>query len=107
MRLFIYALWSPAGKGLASLLSFVVSHFPIGILGQVWYLTLSILDLCTLTYFDSIPHIKDDSILTCKVFLFVFDYVFYYVLPFIYHIYTFQYVLDEKHATFMYNCFHH
>ena len=47
--LFICALWSPAGKGLTSWLSFVVCHFPIGILGQVWYL---IPDLCTLTYFD-------------------------------------------------------
>ena len=28
-----------------------VSHFPIGILGQVWYLIVSIPDLCTLTYF--------------------------------------------------------
>ena len=28
-----------------------VCHFPIGILGQVWYLIVSILDLCTLTYF--------------------------------------------------------
>ena len=27
-------------------------HFPIGILGQVWYLIVSISDLCTLTYFD-------------------------------------------------------
>ena len=26
--------------------------FPIGILGQVWYLIISIPDLCTLTYFD-------------------------------------------------------
>ena len=26
--------------------------FPIGILGQVWYLIVSIPDLCTLTYFD-------------------------------------------------------
>ena len=55
-QLFICALWSPAGKGLTSLLSFVVStvsfcHFPIGILGQVWYLIVSIPDLCTLTYF--------------------------------------------------------
>ena len=55
-RLFICALWSPAGKGLTSWLSFVVSavsfcHFPIGILGQVWYLIVSIPDLCTLTYF--------------------------------------------------------
>ena len=35
-------LWSPAGKGLTSWLSFVVSncecHFPIGIMGQVSYL---------------------------------------------------------------------
>ena len=30
-----------------------VCHFPIGILGQVWYLILSIPDLCTLTYFDT------------------------------------------------------
>ena len=28
-----------------------VCYFPIGILGQVWYLILSIPDLCTLTYF--------------------------------------------------------
>ena len=26
--------------------------FPIGILGQVWYLIVSIPDLCTLTYFN-------------------------------------------------------
>ena len=29
-----------------------VCHFPIGILGQVWYLIVSIPDLRTLTYFD-------------------------------------------------------
>ena len=54
-RLFICAFWSPAGKGLASWLSFVVftvCHFPIGILGQVWYLIVSIPDLCPLTYFN-------------------------------------------------------
>ena len=28
-----------------------VCHFPIGILGHVWYLIVSIPDLCTLTYF--------------------------------------------------------
>ena len=55
-RLFICALWSPAGKGLTSWLSFVVSTVclslsPVGILGQVWYLTVSIPDLCTLTDF--------------------------------------------------------
>ena len=56
MRLVICALWSPAGKGLACWLSFVVSNckfvtFPCGILGHVWYLIVSIPDLCTLTYF--------------------------------------------------------
>ena len=56
-RLFICALWSPAGKGLSSWLSFVVSYckfvtFPIGILGQVWYFIVSIFDHCTLTYFS-------------------------------------------------------
>ena len=77
-RLFICALWPPAGKGLTSWLSFVVSHcevvtivsipdlctltyfvmfncafvtFPCGILGQVWYLIVSIPDLCRLSYF--------------------------------------------------------
>ena len=51
-RLFICALWSPAGKGLTSWLSFVVSSvslsLSIGILGQVWYLIVSIPDLCNL-----------------------------------------------------------
>ena len=41
----------------ADLLALVCSvccecHFPIGILGQVWYLIVSIPDLCTLTYFN-------------------------------------------------------
>ena len=31
-----------------------VCHFPIGILGQVWYLIVSIPDLCNLTYFKQI-----------------------------------------------------
>ena len=31
-----------------------VCHFPIGILGQVWYLIVSIPDLCTLSYFKCI-----------------------------------------------------
>ena len=54
-RLFMSALWSPAGKGLTSWLSLVVSNcefvlFPIGILGQLWYLIVSIPDLSTLSY---------------------------------------------------------
>ena len=41
----------PLGSGLWCLLW--VCHFPIGILGQVWYLIVSIPDLCNLTYFHS------------------------------------------------------
>ena len=55
-RLFICALWLPAGKRLISWLLFVVSavncYFLIGILGQLWYLIVSITDLCTFSYFD-------------------------------------------------------
>ena len=52
-RLFIAALWSPAGKGLTSWLLFVMPNcdfvtFPCGILGQVWYLVVLIPDLCRL-----------------------------------------------------------
>ena len=56
-RLFICALWSPAGKGLTSWLSFVVSTVSLSL--SHWYpgsgvdLIVSIPDLCTLTYFDS------------------------------------------------------
>ena len=54
-RLFICALWSPAVKGLTSWLSFVVSTVCLSLFhwypGQVWYLIVSIPDLCTLTYF--------------------------------------------------------
>ena len=51
LRLFIAALWSPDGTGLSSLLSFVMFYyvfatFPCGILDQVWYLIVSIPDLC-------------------------------------------------------------
>ena len=55
--LFIAALWSPTGKGLTSLLLFVMVNyvfvtFPCGILGQVWYLIVLIPDLCRISYFD-------------------------------------------------------
>ena len=66
-RLFICGLWSPAGKGLTSWLSFVVSncecrHFPVGIQGQVWYLIVSIPDLCTITNIDGMLRIKSNKI---------------------------------------------
>ena len=64
MRVCLYVLWGhllgkgwPLGSRLWCLLW--VCHFPIGILGQVWYLIVSIPDLCTLTYclIDShLPH---------------------------------------------------
>ena len=40
-----------------------VCHFPIGILGQVWYLIVSIPDLCTITYFWS-----EEQISFCMLF---------------------------------------
>ena len=50
-RLFICALWSPAWIGVTSRLSFVVSTVSLS-QGQVWYLIVSIPDLCTLTYLE-------------------------------------------------------
>ena len=54
--LFITALWSPAGNGLTSWLLFVMfncvfDNFPCGIPGQVWYLIVSVPDLCHFSYF--------------------------------------------------------
>ena len=54
--LFIAAVWSAPGKGLTSWLLFVIFNcvfdtFACGILGQVWYLIVSILDLCRPSYF--------------------------------------------------------
>ena len=40
-----------------------VCHFPIGILGQVWYLIVSIPDICTLTNFGK------DEILTGNTYV--------------------------------------
>ena len=76
-RLFIWAMWSPAGKGLTSWLSFIcgvklwVCHFSIGILGQMWYLIVSIPDLCTLTYFliYAMYHHKETIILKLTHFM--------------------------------------
>ena len=54
-RLFIAALWSSTGKCLTSWLLFVMVNcvfvtFPCVVLGQVWYLIVSIPDLCSLSY---------------------------------------------------------
>ena len=51
--LFIAALWLPAGNGLTSWLScmWCFVTFPCSVLGQVWWLIVSIPDLCLLSYF--------------------------------------------------------
>ena len=54
--LFLKALWSPVGKGLTSwshvcdVFSCFVT-FPCGVLCWMWYLIVSIPDLCLLPYF--------------------------------------------------------
>ena len=63
MRMFIAALLSPAGKRLTSWLSFVMFNcvfatLPCGILCQVWYLIVSIPDICHLSYFQQNPNVK-------------------------------------------------
>ena len=68
--LFIGVLWSPAGKGMISGLSFamfdcVFVTFPCGILGQVWCLIVSIPDLCHLSCFDTECHCWDKGYIKC------------------------------------------
>ena len=53
VRLFIVALWSPAGKGLTSSLSFVMSNCEFVTFPLVSFLIVSIPDVCPLTYFVS------------------------------------------------------
>ena len=55
---FFAAFWSPAWKGLTSwplfvMLNCVFTTLPCGILGQVWFLIVSIPDLCCFSYFLS------------------------------------------------------
>ena len=47
LSLFIVALWSPAGTGL-----FVMFNCVLSLSSQVWYLIVSIPDLCRLSYLD-------------------------------------------------------
>ena len=58
MRLFIDTLWSPAGKGLTSWLSFVMFDCEIFLLSNLYpgygvVLIVSIADLCPLSSFAS------------------------------------------------------
>ena len=71
--LFIAALKSPAGKGLTSWLLFVMFNcdfvtFPCGILCQVWYMIVTIPDLCHLSYFENVLTIST------KTRLFISDF---------------------------------
>ena len=75
-RLFIAALCSPTGKGLTSWLSFVMFNcvfvtFPCGYFGQVWYLIVSIPDLCHLSYFKGqiTDHFKSPYFVSLFIFL--------------------------------------
>ena len=74
-RLFIAALWPPAGKGLTSwlfLVMFIVILFlsPCGILGQVLYLIVSFPDLCHLSYFHYVKtNIGNKNILNKSCYL--------------------------------------
>ena len=61
-RLFMAALWSPAGKELTSWLLFemfncVFVTFSCDILGQVGYLIVSIPDLCRISYLMKVKNI--------------------------------------------------
>ena len=69
-RLFIAALYSPTGIGLTSWLSVgdvycIFVTFQCGILGQVWYLIVSLPDLCHLCYLKYYSSISDLGKLTC------------------------------------------
>ena len=71
-RLYIAALWSPAGKGLTSWLLFVISNcdfvtFKCGILGQAWYLIVLIHYLCRLSYFNLFCFFKEKQ-KNCLIF---------------------------------------
>ena len=78
LRLFIAALWSPAGKELTSWLSFVMLNygfvtFPCGILRQMWYLIVLIPDLCQLSYFKLFQYGN-----RCRLYLFYFKLTMQY-----------------------------
>ena len=64
--LFIVALWS--GKGLTLWPLFMVFNcvfvtFPCGIIGQVWNMIVSIVDLCSLSYYVNFSPLGQSSYL--------------------------------------------
>ena len=71
-RMFVAALWSPERKGLV-LLALVCDvycdfvNFSFGILGQVWYLIVSIPDPCCLSYFYNVLYfLSIRTLFLCK-----------------------------------------
>ena len=70
--LFLSTFLGRAGKGLALDLLYVVFSCVYGVLGQVWYLIVSILDLCLLRYFITIQihfiRLKDWSFIIHNLF---------------------------------------
>ena len=60
----------PLGSRLCCLLW--VCHFPIGILGQVWYLIVSFPDLCNLTYF----HVQTNVLPIYLMIILIYFYEF-------------------------------
>ena len=78
------ALWSPAGKALTSGLSFVTTvilsclnvTFPYCVLCQVWYLIVSISDLCLLPYN---VNIREYTSLSDLIYYFFFPHNHLYI----------------------------
>ena len=60
---------------------------PIGILGQVWYLIVSIPDLCNLTYFNKLSHplrpvlLKHGIVFEQTLFYSLYSLIWYAILP--------------------------
>ena len=53
-----------------------ICHFPIGILGQMWYLIVPIPDICTLTYFAAIAwHKACNTSLHAVILVYVAIYI--------------------------------
>ena len=83
-RLFIAALWSTEGKGPAAWFLFVMFSvnfftFPFGILGQVWYLIVSIPDPCCLSYFNMIckRSFQINLLITLKLIILISNYLYF------------------------------
>ena len=68
--LFIAALWSTAGE-MYVMFSCVFVTFPCGVLGKVWYLIVSIPDLCLLSYYVQ----NENCTWSSKVYICIFYHI--------------------------------